>query len=154
MVGKIEVTEALLDAIGAAEDMMEEGRDSVARGARWRAESMAMLRKEMPVSEIADRLGISRAAVYAALSEVPPADSRPEEFLDAGVEVALKDYLVALDGAKEAIDPFFNSGLVLTDERREMVAAVMNRVESAKRAYAKALRRAGRLVPYGLDEQS
>ena len=65
------IVDALMDAVHAADEMMDHGRALTARGAQWRNESLSLLRKTLSAQEIADRLGISRSAVYAALGEAP-----------------------------------------------------------------------------------
>jgi hypothetical protein len=146
------ISDALFDAIEAADEMMDGGRDQIASGAQWRSDTMAILRRTHTVAEIADRLKISRAAVYAALNESDPniEERTPQDFLDAAVAVQLREYLSATEDAKRFIEPFFKDGVLLTDERKIAVAQVMRRVKSAENAYAQALKRSGRPVPHGL----
>lgn len=106
--------------IRAADEMMDSGRGNIALGAKWRADAIAQLRMTMSVAEIAARLGLSRAAIYAALDEAPtPEQFSAQDVLDRGVEIALRDYLAAVKDADLWIRPFFESRLVLTDERKK-----------------------------------
>jgi len=61
----------LLDDAKAANVLMDQHRGQMALAAQWRAEALARLRGTgMPVSEIADALGVKPAAIYKASGDM------------------------------------------------------------------------------------
>ena len=59
----------LLDEVKAAEMMMDRLRWQMSNAAEWRTQKLAKLKEIMPVNQIADRLGVTRQAVYAGLGK-------------------------------------------------------------------------------------
>jgi hypothetical protein len=142
-------TDALFDAVHAAEEMMDHARGRTAEAAQWRAESLSALRHYMSVQEIADRLGVQRAAVYAALNNAAEEEKAETNRLrQESIKSALQELHSALKDAQYWIAPFFETDLVLTAERRQLVEGVFSRLKGAQDAYDMALVRAGYLAPH------
>jgi len=66
------LTDPLFEEVKAAEQKMDRLRWEMSNTAQWRAQSLRRLRVLLPVAMIANRLGVERQAIYAALSEDPP----------------------------------------------------------------------------------
>jgi hypothetical protein len=67
--GTNEAVDALFEKVKEANQIMEEGRLAISRGATMRRQAFKGLKDHMTVQQIADRLGLQRAAVYSALSK-------------------------------------------------------------------------------------
>ena len=67
-----DLADALFAEVKAAEIQMDRLRWEISTNAQWRAQKLGQLKQMMPVPQIADRLGVTRQAIYAALNEDPP----------------------------------------------------------------------------------
>ena len=67
-----DLADALFAEVKAAEIQMDRLRWEISNNAQWRAQKLGQLKQMMPVPQIADRLGVTRQAIYAALNEDPP----------------------------------------------------------------------------------
>ncbi len=122
----------LIGEVKAAEIRIDQLQWQVANAGQWRAEKLRALRDLMPVAEIAERLGRTRQAVYAAMQEDPPPPlanlKKSEEDLAIGRAVR------RVEAARKSLEKV--GGSAATTEMGE-----------AWGEYVKALRSAGRPVP-------